>query len=148
MVIQFFKFWLTEINTAYGLSISLGLVRNPRFLRKKPRKMQPQLMNMDLTIAASLYPVVAMGGQVEGHETNVVVLECEINRDDKPHDIYVYAVAATQQAIQCQLLRNECPLFLLRLRFTHVPNYFSCASSLPIVSVLKVTGGPKSHGQR
>ena len=44
-------------------------------------------------IAASLYPVVGMGGQVEGHETNVVVLDCGIEMDDKPHDIYMYAVS-------------------------------------------------------
>ncbi len=56
--------------------------------------MKTQLMIMALAIAASLYPVLGMGGHVPGQEMNVVVLDCEISRDNKPYEIYVYAVSS------------------------------------------------------
>ncbi len=72
--------------------------------------MKTILMSMVLAVAASLYPVVSMGGHVEGEEHNVVILHCAIDVDRKPHKIYVLAsnINATQNPIPMVSENTPC----------------------------------------
>lgn len=99
--------------------------------------MKIYLISIALAVTAVSYPLVSMGGHIEGMETNVVMIACLIE-EDAPYriDVVASSVNMTKNPIPIVSRKNSCAQALHELMTSGFEITESSLEELTFVFVL------------